>query len=155
MWPPQAASLPGWVASGSRTTGLLGAPRSSQPGPWLGEGGAARPHSQEGISWLLAPWPHSWLTDEPTPPRHPSTPVPSCRPHLVTWATPRQEPELAAKARGQRAEAGPPREGRGHLSWRAQLMKPGQKSLARASAPVGMGLPAFGTEAVGITGDNE
>lgn len=61
-----------------------------------------------------APGPHSWLAEEPTPPCHPPHPSPLLQPHLVTWVTPLQEPELAAKASGQRAEVGTPREGRGH-----------------------------------------
>lgn len=65
----------------------------------------------EGISWLLAPRPPLLAGGRAHSPRHPPR-----WPHLVAWATAQTASELAAKASGQRAEAGAPEEGWGRLS---------------------------------------
>ena len=120
MWPPQVARLPGakllrmggWVPSleqNNRFAGCLpslpAAPRSSR-----GQGGQTTFPGRVSHG-CRRPGPHSWLTEEPPRPVPLPISAPSCQPYQM-------EPELAAKARGQRAEAGVPREGRGHLSGR-------------------------------------
>lgn len=89
---------PGRAASCSRE---LGSQRAGRPDriPW------------EGISWLLAPRPPLLAGGRTHSPRHPPR-----RPHLVAWATAHTASELAAKASGQRAEAGAPEEGWGRQS---------------------------------------
>lgn len=103
----------GWVAR-SRTTGLRGTrpPLLEQPLPGapgsVRAGGAARPHSPG--RYLMAAGARAPLLAEEPPP-HAS---PLLLPHLSPGRHPGWQPEPAAKARGQRAEARAPREGQGH-----------------------------------------